>query len=85
MYLCDYQMIWVGDRCAAADFFVDTIKCNGLTTTTDTLWNGVPGITMPTLKMAARGGASIASAGGVASLSVLTHKGYEDQIIELIS
>ena len=64
---------------------MDTIKCNGLTTTTDTLWNGVPGITMPTLKMAARGGASIASAGGVSSLTVITHKEYEEQIVELIS
>jgi len=49
-------------RIMAADFSVDTLKCNGLTTTTDTLFFSVPGITMPYHKMAERAAASIAKA-----------------------
>jgi len=70
-------------RIMSADLSVDTLKCNGLTTTTDTLFFSVPGITMPVKKMAERAAASIATAGGMAELQQVTLKGYEDAMAGL--
>jgi len=70
-------------RITAADLSVDTLKCNGLTTTTDTMFFSVPGITMPREKMAARAAASIAWAGGMGQLQHSNLKSYEDTFTKL--
>jgi len=72
-------------RITAADLSVDTLKCNGLTTTTDTMFFSVPGITMPIEKMAARAAASIAWAGGMGALQQDTLKAYEDTFTSLVA
>jgi len=72
-------------RIAAADLSVDTLRCNGITTTTDTLFFSVPGITMPIEKMSQRAAASIAASGGMAALQQHSLKGYEDSMMELIT
>ncbi len=56
------------DRIPLADLVLDTFPCNGHTTTSDTLWAGVPVLTMTGRSFAARVAASLLSAIGLPEL-----------------
>lgn len=58
-------------RCYLADLCLDTLVCNGHTTSCDVLWSGTPMISLPGEKMSARVGASLLRAVGLDSQLVV--------------
>eukprot|EP00899_Mesostigma_viride_P012029 jgi/Mesvir1/20827/Mv07924-RA.1 len=67
-----------------ADLFLDTPAYNAHTTSLDSLWAGVPVLTMPTEQMAGRIAASIVEATGCGQqLIVSSYKEYEDAAVAL--
>lgn len=70
-------------RIQLSDLGLDTFICNGHTTTSDSLWAGVPVITLQGNHFASRVSSSILSAVGLPELITKTPKGYEDLAIKL--
>jgi protein O-GlcNAc transferase len=66
-----------------ADLFLDTLPCNAHTTASDALWAGLPVLTCAGGAFAARVGASLASAAGLAELVCADLDAYEALALEL--
>lgn len=64
-------------RHACADLFVDTFYCGAHTTAADALWAGLPVLTCAGETMAARLGAGIVRAAGLAELVAADREAYE--------
>ncbi len=70
-------------RLKLADLCLDTFTCNGMTTTSDSLWASVPLITLKGKHFASRVSASLLTAIGLPELITHSPKGYENLAIEL--
>ncbi len=70
-------------RHRAADLFLDTFTVNAHTTASDALWAGVPVLTLIGEAFAARVGASLVKAAGLAELAVSSADEYESTAIAL--
>jgi predicted O-linked N-acetylglucosamine transferase (SPINDLY family) len=68
-------------RCA--DLFIDTYPCNAHTTASDSLWAGLPLITLRGESFASRVASSLLSAAGLPELITDTQSDYESLAIEL--
>lgn len=68
-------------RCA--DLFLDTYPCNAHTTASDSLWAGLPLITLRGESFASRVASSLLSAAGLPELITDTQSDYESLAIEL--
>ena len=66
-----------------ADLSLDTMPCNGHTTTADVLWGGTPVVTLVSDRMASRVSASLLAAAGLPELAVTTPEEYEDLAVSL--
>ena len=72
------------ERLAHADLCLDTLLCNGHTTTSDALWAGVPVLTCPGDRFAQRVAASLCRAAGLPDLIVNHTEQYVDTAVELL-
>lgn len=70
-------------RLAFCDLALDTFTCNGMTTTSDALWAGLPVITLKGKHFASRVSASLLSAVGLPELIVKTPTEYTKLAINL--
>jgi len=70
-------------RLAMADLALDTMPCNGHTTTSDALWMGVPVITCPGRSFTGRVSASLLKAAEMPELAVETLQDYAACALEL--
>jgi protein O-GlcNAc transferase len=70
-------------RLKLADLCLDTFTCNGMTTTSDSLWAGVPVITLKGKHFASRVSASLLTAIGLPELITHSPQEYEDLAIKL--
>lgn len=70
-------------RIQLSDLFLDTFICNGHTTTSDSLWAGVPVITLQGNHFASRVSSSLLSAVGLPELITHSPKEYEKLAIKL--
>ena len=70
-------------RLALADLYLDTLVCGAHVTATDVLMAGVPLLTLPGHSWAARIGASLASAAGLAGLVCANAESYRAQAVHL--
>jgi predicted O-linked N-acetylglucosamine transferase (SPINDLY family) len=68
-------------RCA--DLFLDTYPCNAHTTASDSLWAGLPLITLRGESFASRVASSLLIAAGLPELITATQSDYESLAIEL--
>ncbi len=68
-----------------ADLFLDTLPCNAHTTASDSLWAGLPVLTLIGQSFAARVAASLLSAMDLPELIAMTQDDYEQLAIELAS
>ena len=71
-------------RLRAASLLVDTPEYNSHTTASDSLWGGVPMVTVPGEAMAARVGSSLVKAVSGGMGVVWSHKEYSDVAAALI-
>lgn len=71
-------------RLGLADLALDTFTCNGHTTTSDSLWAGVPVITLQGKHFASRVSASLLTAIGLPELITKTPKEYEALALSLV-
>ena len=71
------------ERYAHANLFLDTYPYNGGTTTSDSLWSGVPVVSLVGASPASRMGLSLLSAVGLPDLAVHTEPDYEALAIQL--
>jgi len=70
-------------RLKLADLCLDTFNCNGMTTTSDSLWAGVPVITLKGNHFASRVSTSLLTAIGLPELITHSPKEYENLAIKL--
>jgi predicted O-linked N-acetylglucosamine transferase (SPINDLY family) len=70
-------------RQRVADLFLDTWPCNAHTTTSDSLWAGLPVLTLPGEAFASRVAASLVNAVGLSDLVVENQNRYEELAINL--
>jgi len=70
-------------RMAQADIFIDTWPCNGHTTASDALWNGVPVVTYAGQTFASRVAASLLNAVGLPELICNDLDSYRAQVLRL--
>lgn len=70
-------------RIKLADLALDPFICNGHTTTSDSLWAGVPVITLQGKHFASRVASSILSAAGLPELITKTKQEYEKLAVDL--
>ena len=70
-------------RAAGCSIGVDTLSYNSHTTGADSLWSGLPTITLPGRAFSARVAASLSTSTGTPALQVATLKAYEDYVIDL--
>jgi protein O-GlcNAc transferase len=70
-------------RHGLADFYLDTMVCNGHTAASDALWAGLPVLTCPGETFAARVAASLLTAVGLAELIMPDAATYQSRAIEL--
>ncbi len=70
-------------RLQLADLCLDTFTCNGMTTTSDSLWAGVPVITLRGKHFASRVSASLLTAISLPELITHSPKEYENLAIKL--
>ena len=70
-------------RLSRADLFLDTYSYNAHTSASDALWAGVPVVTRPGDAFAARVGASMAAAAGLAELVCDSEQAYEELAVRL--
>ncbi|TBN42032.1 tetratricopeptide repeat protein [Paracoccus subflavus] len=68
-----------------ADLFLDTFNVNAHTTASDALWAGLPVLTRPGQQFAARVGASLVRAAGLADLVAGSDKDYYEKAKALIA
>ena len=68
-----------------ADLFLDTFNVNAHTTASDALWAGLPVLTRPGQQFAARVGASLVQAAGLADLVAASDEQYYDKAKALIA
>jgi protein O-GlcNAc transferase len=73
-YLSLYQRIDIG---------LDPFPCNGMTTTCDALWMGVPVLTLPGKAPASRAGLSLLSSVGLGELAASSEEDYLRMAVEL--
>jgi len=73
-YLRLYQRIDLG---------LDPFPCNGMTTTCDALWMGVPVLTLPGKRPVSRAGLSLLSSVGLGDLAVSSKEDYVRMAVEL--
>jgi len=66
-----------------ADLFIDTFPCNAHTTTSDSLWAGLPVLTLMGESFASRVAASLLHAVGLPELITRTQEEYESKAIQL--
>lgn len=67
------------------DFGLDTIIFNGHTTAADTLWSGLPLVSLSGVQMRSRAGASMSKALGVDTWLVRNLDDYEEVSVRLAS
>ena len=72
-------------RAAGCHVGVDTLSYNSHTTGADSLWAGLPLLTLPGRAFSARVGFSLVSSSGLPSLSIASLKAYEDALTALVS
>jgi len=70
-------------RAAGCHLGIDTLSYNSHTTGADSLWSGLPLLTLPGLAFSARVGASLVSSSGLPGMRVASLKAYEDSVAEL--
>jgi protein O-GlcNAc transferase len=70
-------------RYPLADLFLDTLHYNAHTTAVDSLWMGVPVLTLPGATMPARVGASLLKSCGLPEMIVGNAQEYEDKAVLL--
>ena len=70
-------------RIKLSDLALDTFTYNGHTTTSDSLWAGVPVVTLQGKHFASRVASSILTAAGLPELITHSQKEYENLAIEL--
>lgn len=70
-------------RYPLADLFLDSYPCGSHTTASDSLWMGVPVVTVAGLSFASRVCASLLNAAGLGELVCSTHQEYVDKAIAL--
>ncbi|MGE5451561.1 MAG: tetratricopeptide repeat protein [Acidobacteriota bacterium] len=70
-------------RLALADIALDTFPCGGHTTTSDTLWAGVPVVSLMGNTFASRVAGSLLSAVHLSELACTTAQAYEDTAVSL--
>jgi predicted O-linked N-acetylglucosamine transferase (SPINDLY family) len=73
-YLRQYQRI---------DLALDPFPCNGMTTTCDALWMGVPVLTLPGEMPVSRAGLSLLSTIGLGELAASSEEDYARMAVEL--
>ena len=73
------------ERISLADLFLDTFPCNAHTTASDSLWAGVPLVTLSGNSFASRVAASLLTSIGHQDLITYNHDQYKNKIIELAS
>jgi len=71
------------ERTSYADLCIDTPLCNAHTTGCDTLWGGVPLITLPRESMASRVASSLVTAVGCPEMVVHDLSEYEEMVVDL--
>jgi len=67
------------------DLALDPFPCNGMTTTCDALWMGVPVVTLPGEMPVSRAGLSILSTVGLAELAASSEEDYVRIAVELVA
>jgi protein O-GlcNAc transferase len=72
-------------RATLADLFLDTLVCNAHTTASDSLWAGVPVLTLPGETFASRVAASLVTAVGLPEMIVGDLDAYEERAFGLAS
>jgi predicted O-linked N-acetylglucosamine transferase (SPINDLY family) len=72
-------------RAAGCHVGVDTLSYNSHTTGADSLWAGLPLLTLPGRAFSARVGFSLVSSSGMPSLGIASLKAYEDALTALVS
>ena len=65
------------------DLFLDTYPFNGMSSSCDILWSGLPILTLTGSTMTSRGGASFLQSVGLESLITYSAKDYEKLAIDL--
>lgn len=70
-------------RLALADIALDTFPCGGHTTTSDTLWAGVPVVSLMGNTFASRVAGGLLSAVNLSELACTTAQAYEDTAVNL--
>ena len=71
------------ERLNLMDLFLDTFPFNGMSSSCDTLWAGLPLITLKGSTIASRGGASLLNSVGLNSLITSSIEEYEHLAIDL--
>lgn len=71
------------ERLTLADLALDTLVCNGHTTTSDALWAGLPVVTCPGETFPSRVSRSLLQASGMQQLVAKDLAGYEDLALSL--
>lgn len=88
----DTKRIWFTDvtnkkdhinRCFLADLCLDTPLCNGHTTTCDSLWSGLPMVTLPLKNLVSRVAAGLCYAVGMPEFVVSSAQEYESLAVRL--
>ncbi|MFZ4551492.1 MAG: tetratricopeptide repeat protein [Aquabacterium sp.] len=84
LYFADFEQIdRHRQRIALADLALDTFPCGGHTTTSDTLWSGVPVVSLMGQTFASRVAGSLLSAVGLPELICQNFTEYENKAVAL--